>query len=241
MNRGYVKVWRKIEDSGLMQMPNTLALFMHILFNATHKDRKLGTPIGIIELKRGQYVSGRIELSQRLKQTEREIRTGLSRLVDLSIISIETTNRYSIYTIENYGVYQDSDQQNDQQMTIKRPADDHQTTTKQECNNLSIKECNIPYQQIVDAFNFKLTRLPNVIQLTEKRKSSIKQIWNMNQNYKNLEFFENFFDYANKCNFLFGENKSKWTASFDWIFNKNNFVKIIEGNYESKELIGDPF
>ena len=143
MNRGYVKVWRKIEDSGLMQMPNTLALFMHILFNATHKDRKLGTPTGVIDLKRGQYVSGRIELAHKLKQSEREIRTGLSRLSELCIISIKTTNRYSLYTIENYNIYQDSDLQSDQQTTSKRPANDQQTTTKQECNNLRIKEKNI--------------------------------------------------------------------------------------------------
>lgn len=241
MNRGYVKVWRKIEDSGLMQMPNTLALFLHLLFNATHKSRKLGTPTGIVELKRGQYVSGRIELSHKLKQSEREIRTSLSRLVDLSIISIETTNRYSIYTIENYGIYQDSDQQNDQQATIKRPADDQQTTTKQECNNLIIKKCNIPYQEIIDSFNFKLNKLPSVRQVTDKRKKAIKQIWDMNNDYANLNFYENFFDYVSKCNFLFGDNNKNWIASFDWIFQKDNFVKVLEGNYLPKIDESDPF
>jgi len=140
MNRGYVKVWRKIEDSGLIQLPNTLALFMHILLSATHKDKKVGTSTGVVELKRGQYISGRIELARKLKQSEREIRTSLSRLHDLGIISIETTNRYSVYTIENYALYQDIDQHSDQQSTNKRPADDQQTTTKQTLKNLSIKE-----------------------------------------------------------------------------------------------------
>lgn len=143
MNRGYVKVWRKIEDSGLMQMPNTLALFMHILFNATHKDRKLGTPTGVIDLKRGQYVSGRIELASRLKQSEQEIRTSLKRLENLDILTITVTNRYSVYTIENYGIYQDNNeatnQQNNQQSTSNQPADNQQSTTKQECNNLNIE------------------------------------------------------------------------------------------------------
>lgn len=144
MNRGYVKVWRKIEDSGLIQLPNTLALFMHLLLNATHKDRKVGTPTGVVELKRGQYISGRIALAARLEQTERQVRTSLTRLQELEIISIQTTNKFSIYTIENYSKYQDvdnsNDQQNDQQATSKRPADDQQTTTKQELNNLNIKE-----------------------------------------------------------------------------------------------------
>jgi len=144
MQRGYIKIWRKIEDNGLLQVPNTFALFMHILLNATHRDRNLGTPNGVIELKRGQYVSGRIELASKLKQTEQQIRTSLKRLVDMQILTIESTNRYSIYTIENYSKYQDElppfNQQNNQQTTSNQPADNQQITTKQELNNLNTKE-----------------------------------------------------------------------------------------------------
>jgi len=147
MHRGYVKVWRKIEDSGLLQVPNTLALFMFLLLNATHKDKKVGTNTGIVELKRGQFIGGRIMLAARLEQTEREIRTSVDRLVALDIISVQSTNKYSLYTIENYSKYQDVEanlqnnvQQNDQQTTINRPADDQQTTTKQELNNLRNKD-----------------------------------------------------------------------------------------------------
>ena len=35
--------------------------------------------------------------------------------------------------------------------------------------------------------------------------------------------------------FLKGKIKSyEWKASFDWIINPNNFVKIIEGRYDNK-------
>jgi hypothetical protein len=144
VHRGYVKVWRKIEDSGLIQLPNTLALFMYLLLNATHKDRKMGTPIGVITLKRGQFMSGRIELAARLKQTEQQIRTSLDRLKILEIITIESTSKFSVYTIENYPLYQDditpNNQQGNQQTTSEQPAGNQQVTTKQECNHLSIKE-----------------------------------------------------------------------------------------------------
>ncbi len=144
MNRGYVKVWRKIEDSGLIQLPNTLALFMHLLLNATHKNKKVGTPTGVIEIQRGQYISGRIALAARLKQTQQQIRTSLKRLEELQIITIKSTNKFSVYTIENYNKYQDEqiadNQQDNQQRTNKQPADNQQTTTKQELNNLNIKE-----------------------------------------------------------------------------------------------------
>ena len=125
MNRGYVLVWRKIQDSGLMQIPNTLAVFLHLLFSATHKDIKVGTPHGVIELKRGQYISGRKKLAEELEQSERQIRTSLDRLVELEILTIKSTTRYSIYTIENYGLYQDANQKPTNETTNGRPTDDH--------------------------------------------------------------------------------------------------------------------
>lgn len=140
MHRGYIKIWRKLEDSGLLQMHGTLALFMYMLMKATHKPTKVGTPIGVIELDRGQYISGRIKLAAALKLSEREIRTCLARLEQLGIISVKSTSKFSIYTIVNYNEYQDSDQQSDQQTTSNRPADDQQSTTKQTHKNLSIKE-----------------------------------------------------------------------------------------------------
>lgn len=136
-------MWRKIEDSGLMQMPNTLALFMFLLLNATHKDKKVGTPSGVIELKRGQYISGRIELASRLKQSEQKIRTSVQRLERLGILSIKSTNRFSVYTIENYEKYQDDQPATNQQITSNQPTDNQQITTKQECNNSRMKEFKI--------------------------------------------------------------------------------------------------
>jgi hypothetical protein len=136
MHRGYFKVWRKIEDSGLYQMPNTLAMFMFLLSKAMHKDCRVGTSAGIVELKRGQYISGRAQLSADLKQTEREIRTSLSRLIELQIIDQQTTSRYSIYTIVNYDKYQDCDQKTTSTSTSKRPANDQQTTTKERIKEL---------------------------------------------------------------------------------------------------------
>lgn len=151
MQRGYVKVWRKIEDSGLIQIPNTLALFMYILLNATYKDRKVGTPTGVVELKRGQYISGRIELAKKLKQTEQQIRTSLKRLEELQILTSKSTNRYSVYTIENYSKYQDENEDATNNLTSKQPANNQQTTTKQTLKHLSIKEFK-PYSAEFERF-----------------------------------------------------------------------------------------
>jgi len=243
MNRGYVKVWRKIDDSGLIQLPNTLALFMHLLLNASHKDRKLGTPTGVIDLKRGQFVSGRIELAARLKQTEQQIRTSLKRLEDLAIISINVTNRYSVYTIENYSIYQDTNEANNQQITNKQPTDNQQTTTKQECNNETIEELNknivgnklptCPHQEILNIYSEKLAVLPQVKIWSDKRKALLKARWNEDPKRQNLEWWNKYFSYISKNSFLTG-GTGKWQADIEWILNSSNMIKIIEGTYDQR-------
>jgi len=244
MNRGYVKVWRKIEDSGLIQLPNTLALFMHLLLNASHKDRKIGTPNGVVELKRGQYISGRIELASRLKQSEREIRTGLSRLNELSIISIKSTNRFSVYTIENYGIYQDNDQHSDQPATNKRPSGDQPATTKQEFNNGSIEELNknivgnklptCPHEDILNLYAQNLPMLAQVKVWSDKRKALLRARWNEDEKRQNLQWWGKYFNYISKSDFLTGK-KTSWQADIEWVLNPTNLIKIIEGTYDNKE------
>jgi len=177
MHRGYIKVWRKLEGSGLLQMPNTLALFMFLLMNAMYKDCKVGTTTGVVELKRGEYISGRKKLAADLNQSEREIRTSLSRLTELGIIDQQTTGRYSVYAIVKYNEYQDSDQQTTSTTTNKRPTNDQQTTTKEESKHLSIKELNTyicsPSAEILDYLNQKAQSnfrpVPANIKLIESR------------------------------------------------------------------------
>jgi hypothetical protein len=241
MQRGYVKVWRKIEDSGLMQMPNTLALFMFLLLNATHKDKKVGTTTGIIELKRGQYISGRKELAARLKQTEQQIRTSIDRLVQLQILSVFSTNKYSVYVIENYSKYQDEQESSNQQATNKQPTDNQQTTTKQECKKersntlvLSQADDNCPHQKIIDLYHEKLPMLNRVKVWNAKRQSQLRTRWKEETSRQNLDYWERLFEFIAESDYLTGKING-WRADLEWITNSTNFTKIIEGTYKNRK------
>jgi biotin operon repressor len=163
VHRGYIKVWRKVEDSGLLQLPNTFALFMYILISASHKDRKMGTPNGAIEVKRGQFISGRKELALRLKQSEQQVRTSLERLKKMGIITIKATNKYSVYTIVNYDIYQDRHNEITNTTSNKQPSDSQQVTTKQECKNLRIKNNKSANQN----FDYRASKLRGVTSATD--------------------------------------------------------------------------
>lgn len=54
-----------------------------------------------------------------------------------------------------------------------------------------------------------------------------------------VAFIENFLKKVHSSDFLCGRlERSDFKASFDWIFNKSNFTKIIEGNYDNKPTKG---
>jgi uncharacterized protein YdaU (DUF1376 family) len=99
---------------------------------------------------------------------------------------------------------------------------------------VSNKVANCPYEQIILNFNTALPMLPAVRQLTDKRKKAILARWKEDSKRQSLEWWESFFGYLAKSDFLTGRSGAWSACCFDWIFKSENFVKIIEGNYENK-------
>lgn len=131
MDNSFVKLYRKTLDSGLMQKPKTLALFMYLLMSATYKNYKVGVPGGVVLLEPGKYITGRKRLAADLKQTTSSIERGLDTLQKLDIIGRKTNNKYSIITILNWDKYQ-SQTESGQQTDSKRTPSGHLADTKQE-------------------------------------------------------------------------------------------------------------
>jgi hypothetical protein len=139
MHRGYVKLWRKSLDSGLLQNADAWQLMTWCLLKASHKPHRQLVGTQVVELQVGQLVFGRKAAAKELNTTERKIRTSLELLKKLDFLTIKATNKYSIITIVNWDTYQSerptNDQQQGQQATSKRPASDQQTTTNKNEKN----------------------------------------------------------------------------------------------------------
>ncbi len=87
--------------------------------------------------------------------------------------------------------------------------------------------------EVIDEFNRVVTRLPKVTVPTPKRQGAIKQ----RIKEHGRDAVSVCFDKAGKSDFLCGVNDRGWMASFDWIMKPENFVKILEGNYDNKILV----
>jgi len=84
---------------------------------------------------------------------------------------------------------------------------------------------------VVEYFNGVCVNLPKVVKLTDKRKKHI--LARLKEHSK--EDIKKVIDLTAESNFLNGKNTNGWTASFDWIMDKSNFIKILENNYINKQ------
>lgn len=144
---GWIKLHRKITEWEWYGDANTFRVFIHLLLTANYEDKRWRN----IEVKRGQIITGRMELAQILGLSERQIRTALDKLKMSGVIAIKTTNQYSLITVENYNCFQDSSVENVQpkviqptnQKSAESPSDSQQRvrpmSTTQEDKNLKTK------------------------------------------------------------------------------------------------------
>lgn len=125
---GYVKIHRKIFDWTWYKDINTFRLFTHMILKANWKDGSFkGTTV-----PRGSFASSIDKLSDETGLTRREIRTAISHLETTGEVTVKTTNKYSVFTVKNFELYQNDDTQNDNQPTISRHSNDNLTTTIEE-------------------------------------------------------------------------------------------------------------
>ncbi len=87
------------------------------------------------------------------------------------------------------------------------------------------------YKTIVSLYNKICKSLPEVMDITENRKNTLKARC---KTFKDIKIFHELFSKAEKSEFLSGKN-GKWTAcNFDWLINESNMVKVLEGTYDNK-------
>lgn len=136
-DKGFIKMDRGLRDWQWYSKRNMVAIWIELLLTAAFSDYYRD---GIL-VKRGQVITGRKKLSEKLNISEQEIRSCLDRLKSTNEITIKTTNKYSVITIVKYDEYQGKpewtnqqiNQENNQQVTNKQPASSQQITTIKEC------------------------------------------------------------------------------------------------------------
>lgn len=110
---GHVILYRKILGWEWYLDDNTCRLFIHMLLKANWKDGKFrGTTV-----PRGSFVSSISKLAEETGLTNDEVRTAILHLVATNEITKQSTNKYTVFTVVNYALYQDVPKQEHKQDT----------------------------------------------------------------------------------------------------------------------------
>lgn len=237
---GFITLHRKIKDSVIWTDSQAVHLWIHILLKANHSDNEFIQNGKLISVKRGQFVTGRLRLSEETGINGSKIQRLLKLFEELKMIEQQTNSKSRLISITNYDYYQSGEHQENS----KRTANEHQMNTNNNDNNdnntLSSSEDDsyvkpkverIPYQQIVDLYHEKCPELMKVSKLNETRKRQIKARW-LDKDFKSnsLEFWDWFFTTVNKSDFLCGR-KTDFKADIQWLTKLDNFIKVMEGKY----------
>ena len=140
MQRGYVKLWRKTLDSGLLQNGPAWQLFGYLLLRATHKPYRTIVGGVVCELVPGEVVFGRSKAAADLGLGEQQIRTALNLLKKMKIATSRSTNKFTVVSLVNWHNYQDeqaaANQQTNQPVTSTQPAVNHKQEFKNNITSL---------------------------------------------------------------------------------------------------------
>lgn len=95
-----------------------------------------------------------------------------------------------------------------------------------------------PVNKIIDIYNSIANHLPNSLVQTDLIRKNISSRWKENKPAQSLEFWRDLFVQCESNLFLSGrsspraDSQAPFRASLDWIVKPNNFMKIINGNYD---------
>jgi len=255
---GYILQPRIIDESKISRFPpHVREIWLYLLRRANHEDRVVhGTLI-----KRGQLKTSYKDILEDLSwyvgfrkesYKKHHCETAMKLLTREQMITTSKTTRGMIVTVCNYDYYQTPKNYETDSERFNETTRDRQSTdriNKNEKNERmeegyteanasmsnegrSTQQDQINYKALIDFFNSETNGIFGkvVYPISEKRKGNIRA--RIREYGKDV--FADMIRRASKSNFLKGENKNGWKATFDWMLKPNNFQKIIEGNYDNK-------
>ncbi|MEJ9220345.1 hypothetical protein [Paenibacillus glucanolyticus] len=180
---GWIKLHRKLMQSEtfvrLTAIQKLIAIY--IILNANHSDgvwidhyKNIEVPV-----KRGQLITSRNKIVKEWFNgdkdvTEQKVRTCLDKLERLGFLTKSPANDYTVITVHNYGVYQDSqtddNQEDNQALTKPKPSINQAITTNKNVENeKKVKDISAEIE------NFRSLYSPDLLALIDQYLDFIRE------------------------------------------------------------------
>nr|DAY55314.1 MAG TPA: replisome organizer [Caudoviricetes sp.] len=181
----FIKLYRKFTEWEWYSDISTSRLFLHLILTVNWTDKKWQ---GIC-IERGSRVASYQVLSTETGLSVKQVRTAIKKLQSTGEVAIKSTNKYSVFTVKNYDLYQAKGKQE----AGERQAEDKQRATTKESKEVKKEKNN----------NIKRFTPPTHEQVSTYCKER-----------KNTVDAERFLDFYKSKGWMVGKNKMKdWKAA----------------------------
>lgn len=134
---GWIKLHRKTLDNPIITKDSDyLAVWIYLLLNTTHKEYDVLFKGKRITLKKGQLLTGRKSISEKLKIEENKVQRILKTLENEHQIEQQSSNKNRLITIVSWNKYQQDEQQNEQQVNNNCTTNEQQVNTNKNVKNI---------------------------------------------------------------------------------------------------------
>ena len=131
MNNGFITLHRRILDWQWYEDANVVRVFLHLLLNANHKDKKWkGTTI-----KRGQLATSYDSIAVKLGLTARQVRTSVVKLKNSGECVTRRSGLFLLVTIVKYDDYQNNRVEEVTRSVASKSRESHEDVTRMSINN----------------------------------------------------------------------------------------------------------
>lgn len=144
----FLKLHRSILESAVFSDADALRLWIYLLCKASTQDRQAVVEGKVVEIKKGQIITGRKKLAEQLNMAESKVYRTLKLLEDLGNVNIKSNNRFSLVTIANWAKFQEGNSKvNNTRTTGEQQVNNRRTTGEQQTNTVEeLKEYKKNYK-----------------------------------------------------------------------------------------------
>lgn len=149
---GWIKLHRKLLGNPIIVKDSDyLSVWIYVLLNATHKEYDTLFQGKRITLQKGQLITGRKSISEKLKINESKVQRILKTLESEQQIKQQKGNKNRLITILSWDKYQQDEQQIEQQVNNNRTTSEQQVNTNKNVKNIKNDKNIITKDQDVPA------------------------------------------------------------------------------------------
>lgn len=232
---GFVKLSDDLPNWAWYGDNNTLSVYIRLLIGAVWRE----TEYQNTTLQRGQIATTLPKIAKENGITERQARTILDRLKATGRVSVKTTSKFSIITLNNYDCAFENVSQSDRQMSGERQTARH--------SNVRPTLFNTDIQNTEEQNTRASGAVSNVLETAVReyndickslepltRELSYHQGRLVVEAFKELHgvSFAEYFRRVEGSAFLTGKSSSGFKADFNWLIRPENVAKVLSGKYD---------